>query len=94
MDNRTFAARLEYEGWLYMLTKVDPETIDDPILAEALQEAQMAFEALVEVAPTLEDYEDPETFGTHDVEDDYLFDDEEDEVMDLVDLMGFGDDDY
>ena len=86
MTREEFAHKLEWEGWEYMLTEISPSRIKDPILAEALQDAQEAFRALLHVAPTIDDFSDEAP--TFEELDGYQFDEDE-EVLDLVDELNF-----
>lgn len=72
-----------------MLTKVDPSEVQgDPLLQEALQEAQLAFSALLEVAPSPDDLDNSgySLLPEFDYDEE---DDDSDQVLDLLDEMHF-----
>lgn len=49
--------KMEYEGWEYVLDEIDPEDLVDVALAEALQDAQEAFQSLQKLFPTWDEVE-------------------------------------
>ncbi len=89
MTREDFAYEVAGEGWYHVLVELDPKELEDEVLAEMLQEAQMAFAALLQVAPSVEDY-DEYAISSEDLQEvdaEYLLDDDDPEILDLVDLM-------
>jgi hypothetical protein len=54
MTKEQFAAKVECEGWEYVLTEVSSSQLEDAGLAEALLDAQVAFKILVDATPEVE----------------------------------------
>jgi hypothetical protein len=54
MTKEEFAAKVEWEGWEYVLTEVSPFQLEDAGLAEALADAQEAFRILAEATPEVD----------------------------------------
>ena len=54
MTKDQFAAKVEFEGWEYVLTEISPSQLEDAGLAEALMDAQEAFKILVDATPEVE----------------------------------------
>lgn len=79
-SRKEFYYKLDYEGWDYMLQEVNPEEVEDPVLAEALQDAQEAFNALLKVAPTYEEIE------LEDETEEYYDDEEDKELIEELDF--------
>jgi len=51
MTREDFAELVEFEGWLYALTEINPSNITDSALSEALYDTQEAFRILVDATP-------------------------------------------
>jgi len=97
MNDLSFAELIEERGWEYILTRFDPDTLDNGVLAEALHDAQIPFQALLSIAPSVDDFDSFEDIHGHkrvrDQRDGEYFERYEDgSNYDLVDL--FENDDY
>ena len=49
---------IEWEGWFYLLTEVDPDEVLDAAIGEALADVQEAFRSLVSMIPIELDFPD------------------------------------
>ena len=51
MTREEFAELVEFEGWIYVLTEVNPGQLTDAAIAEALYDTQEMFRVLVDATP-------------------------------------------
>jgi len=51
MTREEFAELVEFEGWVHVLTEVNPGHITDAAIAEALYDTQELFRVLVDATP-------------------------------------------
>ncbi len=87
MNRKKFAQVIETRGWEYVLTRVDPDSISDAILGEALSDAQDAFHALLTIAPSVDDFDQDRDLTEYE---DVLDEEESEDDDDSEDLFGQG----